>query len=113
MMNVLLRTIGTIFWFYLAGVALCLTAGILAPFYADRSKLAEIAVHFQLQYVSGLAAVTLLFAVGRRWKLAGCCLIVTAAAFCYHLLPLYLRPEPRSDAPRSLRLLSSNVAYFN
>src|SRR3954470_23451093 len=112
-MALLLRTISKIFWIYVAGVALCLTAGVLAPFYADRSLLAEIAVHFQLQYVISLAAITILFAAGRRWKWAGYCVIVTAAAFCYHLLPLYLRDEPRPVAPRSLRFVSSNVAYFN
>ena len=102
-----------LFWFCLAIVALGLTVGTISPLFAQRFRLFEIATHFQLQYVVFLAIASLLFALDSRYKWAVFTLVVTVAAFCYHLLPLYVGGNAGDPKERTLRIVSSNIAFFN
>ncbi len=112
-MGRLSRLLARVFWLSLAIVALALTAGTLSGLLSDRIWLCELATHFQLQYVVLLAIVTVIFALDARFKWAAFSLVVAASAFCYQLLPLYAGGRPTSAQPRTLRLVSSNIAFFN
>ena len=112
-MAALARFFSRLFWLGLAVGALALTAGTVSPLLAGRVWYCELATHFQLQYVELLAAATALFALSGRLKSAVFTLVVTASAFCYHLLPLYVGGHEQTSETRTLRLISSNVAFFN
>jgi endonuclease/exonuclease/phosphatase (EEP) superfamily protein YafD len=112
-MGFLTRTVVRLFWFCLALLVLVLAAGTLSALYADRIWYCELATHFQLQYVVLLSIVTVLFALDARYKWAVFSLVVAASAFSYHLLPLYAGGRPEDKGPRTLRLVSSNIAFFN
>ena len=101
------------FWLVLVVFACAMTLGTLCGWLADRVWLCEIACHFQVQYVVGLTALTIVFALGHRRGLALGTLIVAVLAFSIQWLPIYWPEVPRSEGPRSLRLLSANLQFDN
>jgi endonuclease/exonuclease/phosphatase (EEP) superfamily protein YafD len=112
-MNSLKTLFTRLFWICLALFAVGLTAGALAPLFARRFWMCELATHFQLQYVVLLAVISLLFALDSRYKWAVFTLVVTVATFCYYLLPLYVGGNAGDPKSRTLRIVSSNIAFFN
>ena len=112
-MGFLSRLLARVFWFSLAILAVGLAAGTVSGLLCRRMWLCELATHFQFQYVILLAIVAIIFALDARFKWAAFALVVGASAFCYHLLPLYAGGRPHVEEPRTVRLLSSNIAYFN
>lgn len=112
-MAFLLRIITRLFWIGLALLAVGLACGTISGLFAHRYFLCELATHFQLHYVLLLAIVAAIFALDGRFRWATFALVVGASAFCYHLLPLYTGGQPKSAQPRTLRLVSANIAYFN
>ena len=112
-MGFLSRLLARVFWFSLAILALGLTAGTISGLLCKHFWLCELATHFQFQYVVLLAIVSVIFALDARFKWAAFALVVGTSAFCYHLLPLYAGGRPHVEEPRTLRLVSSNIAYFN
>ena len=112
-MSFLVRTFTRVFWICLAILAVLLTLGAMSGLLADRIWLCELATHFQLQYVVLLSTIALLFALDGRFRWGVYTLAIAIAAFCYHLLPLYVGGPAETDEPRSLRILSANIAFFN
>ena len=62
-MRFLARLVARLFWFLLAVSAIALTAGTLSGLLADRMWVAEVATHFQFQYIVLLTVAAILFAL--------------------------------------------------
>ena len=111
------RTIGSVVrkvsWFMLYCIAAVLLFGTISGWMADQFWICEIACHFQVQYIVGLASVAVVFAIGRRWRVAGIVIGAALLAFVVHWLPFYWSDAPVPIGKRSLRLLSGNVRFDN
>ena len=94
-------------------LAAILLGGTLSPEFAARIWYCEIACHFQVQYILGLAMVASVFAVTRRRWTAGVVILAALLAFVVRWMPIYWPEVPRAQGPRSLRLLSANLRFNN
>lgn len=101
------------FWLVLMLAAVALSMGPVAGLLADRNWQCELATHFQVHYVVLLGIIALIFALDGRFRWATYAMTVAIAAFCYHLLPLYIGPTIPTGQSRTLRLVSANLAFFN
>lgn len=107
-----------LFWWCLVLATLAATLGTLSPNLAYSYWPCELASHFQVQYVVVLYAAATLFAVGRRFASASAALCVALVATYVYLLPLYVSPSKSIDHTIAnpvtpLRIVSSNIAFFN
>jgi endonuclease/exonuclease/phosphatase (EEP) superfamily protein YafD len=102
-----------VFWglSYLA-IALLLF-GTVAGSLANHFWICDIACHFQVQYVVGLIGMAAVFAIWRRWKIAGVVSGAALCAFAFHWLPFYWSDVPSPAGKRTIRLLSANVQFDN
>jgi endonuclease/exonuclease/phosphatase (EEP) superfamily protein YafD len=109
----MLRVFKFVVWAIFVALGLLALLGTLSGWLSERFWVCEVATHFQVQYVVVLLLVSLGFALGGQRKTAALWGFIALVAFCYQILPLYIAHEPRPAGPRSIRLLSSNIAFFN
>ena len=100
-------------WSLIYLITVLLLFGTIAGLLANRFWICDIACHFQVQYVVGLIGMAAVFAIGRRWRVAGVVTVAALCAFAFHWLPFYWSDAPSATGKRSLRLLSANVQFDN